>query len=63
MKNNNTGGIGFCSLLALVFITLKMLGVIPWSWGWVLSPIWIPMILVVVLMVILIILKGGDEHD
>lgn len=39
------GGIGFCGLLAIVFITLKLAGigaVASWSWWWVLSPLWIP---------------------
>lgn len=34
-------GIGFIGLLTIVFITLKLLGVIRWSWLLVLSPIWI----------------------
>ena len=33
--------IGFVGLLALLFITLKLTGVIAWSWLWVLSPLWI----------------------
>lgn len=33
-------------LLAIVFITLKLCGVIAWSWLWVLSPLWIPFALV-----------------
>jgi hypothetical protein len=28
-------------LLTIVFVTLKLIGVISWSWLWVLSPIWI----------------------
>lgn len=40
------GGIGFGGLLAIVFITLKLCGVISWSWWWVLSPLWIPLALV-----------------
>lgn len=32
----------FLSLLALLFIALKLCGVIAWSWLWVLAPIWIP---------------------
>lgn len=35
------GGIGFTGLLTIVFITLKLMGVITWSWLWALSPIWI----------------------
>lgn len=30
------------SLLTVVFITLKLLDKIDWSWWWVLAPTWIP---------------------
>ena len=30
----------FLPMLALVFITLKLLGVINWSWLWVTAPLW-----------------------
>ena len=33
-------GISFLDLLLLLFITLKLLGYINWSWWWVLSPVW-----------------------
>lgn len=36
------GGIGFMGLLTIVFIVLKLTGVINWSWLWVLAPLWIP---------------------
>ncbi len=49
------GGVGFTGLLTIVFIVLKLLGVISWSWLWVLSPIWIDAILVAVLLVVLVI--------
>lgn len=38
---NKESGIGFCGLLAIVFITLKLCGVIAWSWWWVTCPLWI----------------------
>lgn len=41
-STQSSGGIGFCGLLCIVFITLKLTGFIAWSWWWVLSPIWIP---------------------
>ena len=49
MKNNKqvnvsssaSSGIGFTGLLTIVFIVLKLLKVIDWSWWWVLSPLWI----------------------
>lgn len=39
--------IGFPGFLALIFITLKLTDYIDWSWWWVLSPIWIPILLVI----------------
>jgi hypothetical protein len=48
-QNNNSGGIGFFGLLGIVFITLKLLGYITWSWWWVLAPIWGPIALVLVM--------------
>lgn len=53
--NNNSGkasrGIGFCGLLAIAFIVLKLLGVIKWSWLWVLSPIWLPTAIVILVII------------
>jgi hypothetical protein len=41
-KSTSTGGgIGFCGLLTILFIGLKLTGHIAWSWVWVLSPLWI----------------------
>lgn len=52
INNNSSSGIGFAGLLTIVFIVLKLLGKIDWSWWWVLSPIWISILLVVVAVVI-----------
>lgn len=49
----NSGGIGFSGLLAIVFITLKLTGYIAWSWWWVLSPLWIPLLFVLLILLIL----------
>ncbi len=38
-------GTGFCGLLGLLFIALKLCGVIDWSWLWVLAPLWVPVAL------------------
>lgn len=37
--------VGFLGILTIIFIILKILNYIDWSWIWVLSPIWIPFIL------------------
>jgi hypothetical protein len=43
----SSNSVGFCGLLALLFIALKLCSVIDWSWWWVLSPLWIPIALIV----------------
>lgn len=40
-ESSSSSGIGFAGLLTIVFITLKLIGKITWSWWWVLSPLWI----------------------
>lgn len=44
--------INFFGLLAILFITLKLIGIITWNWTWVLAPIWIPLAFVLVLITI-----------
>lgn len=48
------GGVGIFGILLAIFITLKLCGVIDWSWWLVLSPIWIPTVIVVVLVIIIV---------
>lgn len=59
MKKENqvvvSGGIGFFEALGLVFIVLKLCGVIGWSWWWVLAPIWMPIALLIIAVVIIAI--------
>jgi len=52
-QSSSSGGIGFFGLLAIVFITLKLLGIINWSWWWVLAPIWGPVSLAVIIIIVL----------
>lgn len=51
-ESNKTasGGIGFCGLLTITFIVLKLLKVIGWSWLWVLSPSWIPIAIAIIII-------------
>lgn len=53
-----SSGIGFTGLLTIVFIILKLCGVIAWSWWWVLSPLWISTILWVIFVVIALLVEG-----
>ena len=40
-------GLTIDDVLLVVFIILKLCGVINWSWWWVLSPIWINLIIAI----------------
>ena len=55
-NSNSSGsgskGLGFTGALQIVFIVLKLLGKINWSWLWVLSPTWISLILAIVIVAI-----------
>ena len=53
-NSNSRTGIGFTGLLQLLFIALKLVGVINWSWLWVLSPTWISLVIVVICLVIML---------
>ena len=57
MSNETTssGGIGFTGLLTILFVGLKLGGVISWSWFWVLSPLWISFGLVIAILLIALI--------
>lgn len=50
-------GSNFLTLLAVLFIGLKLGGVIEWSWLWVLAPLWIPWSFIALCLVILAVLK------
>lgn len=52
--NIRLGG-SFFTNLCLVFIVLKLLSVITWSWFWVLSPFWIPFVIGIILVILSII--------
>lgn len=62
MKNSNSsGGIGFFGLLTIVFIVLKLLKVINWSWFWVLSPTIISTVVCIVLGIVFILIGSKNE--
>ena len=50
--HNNGIGLGFFSFLTLLSIGLKLTGYIAWSWIWVLSPMWLPIVVMGVILVI-----------
>lgn len=48
--------------LAVLFIALKLTGVINWSWLWVLSPIWADILVAIIATVIIELReRSGDK--
>ena len=55
-KNSKSTSIGLSTILFLIFLTLKLAGigeVATWSWWWVTSPLWIPLVLVVGVIIVI----------
>jgi fatty acid desaturase len=56
-NNSRSGGLGFWSVLQIVFIILKLVGSITWTWGWVLAPTWISIIFVILVIIVLVLIN------
>ena len=52
------GGASFSSLLFLVFLTLKLCGVINWSWWLIFLPLYLPILIILVVIVSLLVSVG-----
>jgi len=54
--NNNTDttktGLGFLSILTLIFVVAKIMGYLSWSWWVVFLPMLIPVALIIVAIVV-----------
>lgn len=62
-QQNSTSSIGFSGMLTILFIGLKLTGHINWTWLWVLSPLWINLVIAFFFVVIGLIgvLLFGDR--
>ena len=50
MKDKSSG-LTLADLFLVAFVVLKLCGLINWSWWWVLSPIWINLIIVIICLI------------
>jgi hypothetical protein len=47
-----------CQALGIVFVTLKLMHYIDWSWWWVTAPFWGPFAIAVGLLLLFAIIRG-----
>lgn len=59
--DNKSNGISLGGVLLVIFVVLKLTGLIAWSWWWVFSPIWIPLLIVVAVFLIAMIIMTIKE--
>ena len=51
----SSSGVGFFSLLGILFIGLKLADIIAWSWWLVTAPLWGPMIIIIAMIILTLI--------
>ena len=61
-KQDSTPGQFLLVGVFLIFLTLKLCGVIDWSWWWVTAPLWLPFVLGLVLLVGAVIFWGATHE-
>lgn len=62
-KNSGSSGLGLSSVLTIIFVVLKLVGVIDWSWWLVLLPTLISVGLWIIFIVIYAILLVNDNKN
>jgi len=53
--------VGFLSLLTLLFIALKLTGVLAWSWLWILSPIWLGFAALIIVIILIVLIASVSK--
>ncbi len=58
-RKGSTSSIGLPGILFVIFLVLKLVGVISWSWWWVTCPLWIGFAFIGVIALVGLVLGGG----
>ena len=55
-------GASVLDVVLIVFVILKLTGLIHWKWVWILSPIWIQLALALVILIVKTAREPADEQ-
>lgn len=61
MNKEKSDGLGFLSILTLIFVVAKLFGVIAWSWWLVFTPVLIGAGLTVLILIIAVIAAAVSD--
>ena len=53
---------GFCEVLTIVFVVLKLVGTIDWSWFWVLSPMLVAALMYLALVAVWVVIAINNTR-
>lgn len=59
-KKSSSSGVSVLGVLLIVFVVLKLTGLVSWRWGWVLLPLWVMLCLIFLGMFVIIV---GNWED
>lgn len=59
-NSSSSSGIGILGVLQIVFLVLKLTGLITWSWTVVLIPLWIILVMLVIFLIVTIIVVKNN---
>jgi hypothetical protein len=57
-NSETTSGLSVLTILGLIFVTLKLMGYITWSWWWVTLPFWGIIAILLVIAIVALMLFG-----
>ena len=60
-KNSSSGGMGLLGVLQTIFIVLKCLGLVSWTWAQVLIPTFISIGLTAIAIIVIIVVLVIDQ--
>jgi len=60
--DNQGEAMGFLEGLTLIFVVLKLTGIIAWSWWWVLAPMWPAVIIWLIVAVLFFVGVSGRRR-
>ncbi|WP_018109726.1 hypothetical protein [Bacteroides propionicifaciens] len=55
MKNSKAkkGVSGLCTIVFIIFLFLKLTDLVTWSWWWITSPLWLPLVGLLIVVAII----------